>query len=171
MRRGDVGWGVLVGVGLAGMGFLFYRWGLSYPLLNLYAQMTFWLGVPAVFNLVHRVLGYGELAKDLAFVGAVGVWLALHPFLLWAFRRWGWAALVLGFALYALLGGWLAGLIYTALLGLAGWGRGRLVRPVPEDRALQVRAVEVGEKVQEATRREPLPDGATGYHTVRVRVG
>lgn len=135
MRRGDVGWGVLVGVGLAALGFLLYQWGLSYPLLNLYAQMTFWLGVPAVFNLVHSVFGYGELGKNLAFMGAVGVWLALHPFLAWAFRRLGWAALVLGFALYALLGGWLAGLVYTALLGLAGWGRGRLARPVPEDRA------------------------------------
>lgn len=44
-------------------------------------------------------------------------------------------------------------------------------RPMAGEYTLQVRAVEVGEKVQDATRREPLPDGATGYHTVRVRVG
>lgn len=128
MRRGDIGWGVLAGLGLAALGFLFYSWGLSYPLLNLYAQMTFWLGVPAVFNLIHSVLGYGELGKNLAFVGAAGVWLALHPFLAWAFRRARWAGLILGLALYTLLGGWLVGLIYTALLGLVGWGRGQLAR-------------------------------------------
>ncbi|MER3481148.1 MAG: molybdopterin-binding oxidoreductase [Meiothermus sp.] len=125
MRQSDVGWGVLAGAGLAALGLVFYRWGLSYPLLNLYGQMTFWLGVPAVFNLVHSVFGYGELAKNLAFIGAVGVWLALHPFLAWAFRRVWWVALGLAFGLYTLLGGWWAGLVYTALLGLILWGRSR----------------------------------------------
>ncbi len=125
MRQSDVGWGVLAGAGLAALGLVFYRWGLSYPLLNLYGQMTFWLGVPAVFNLIHSLLGYGELAKNLAFIGAVGVWLALHPFLAWAFRRVWWVALGLAFGLYTLLGGWWAGLVYTALLGLILWGRSR----------------------------------------------
>ncbi|MER3445123.1 MAG: molybdopterin-binding oxidoreductase, partial [Meiothermus sp.] len=42
-------------------------------------------------------------------------------------------------------------------------------KPEKGDHTLQVRAVEVGERVQDPTAREPLPDGATGYHTVRVR--
>ncbi|MBI4408343.1 MAG: molybdopterin-binding oxidoreductase, partial [Gemmatimonadetes bacterium] len=36
---------------------------------------------------------------------------------------------------------------------------------------LVVRAVEAGGRVQDATRRDVLPDGATGYHRVRVKLG
>lgn len=123
----DVVRGALTGAGLAAIGWGLYQgWGLSHPLLNLYGWITFWLGVPSVFQFAHRVFGYGELGKNLAFFGTVGLWLFLHMALTWLWRTRGPVALPTALVLYLLLSGWLAGLIYTGLLALFWWRkRGR----------------------------------------------
>jgi len=41
----------------------------------------------------------------------------------------------------------------------------------PGEHALQVRATDGSGEVQTSERAEPFPDGATGHHTVLVRVG
>ncbi len=64
----DVVRGALTGAGLAAIGWGLYQgWGLSHPLLNLYGWITFWLGVPSVFQFAHRVFGYGSWARTWPF--------------------------------------------------------------------------------------------------------
>lgn len=117
--------GALTGAGLAAIGWgLHQGWGLGYPLLNLYGYLTFWFGVPSVFQFVHRAFGYGEVGKNLAFFGTVALWLFLHMVLSWLWRTRGRVAFPTALVLYALLGGWLAGLIYTGLLALFWWRKG-----------------------------------------------
>lgn len=141
MGRQDLVRGAWTGAGLAAIGWGLYQgWGVGYPLLNLYSYFTFWLGVPSVFQVVHRVFGYGELGKNLAFFGTVVLWLFLHMVLSWLWRTRGRVALLTALVLYGLLGGWLAGLIYTGLMALfwrrkggrthfgAGRGRGGVTR-------------------------------------------
>lgn len=44
--------------------------GLPSPLEKLYNAMTFWLGTPQMFQLVHSLLGFGEAGKIAAFLGS-----------------------------------------------------------------------------------------------------
>jgi DMSO/TMAO reductase YedYZ molybdopterin-dependent catalytic subunit len=118
--------GILLGI----VGFALRGFGVGWPLEGLFAQITYWLGVPAMFNLIHKLLGFGDLAKNLAFIGTAFLWLFIHPFLFAALRRWFWPGLALAFAFYGAFGGWLlgmspegwwAGVVNTVLLGaLAG---------------------------------------------------
>ncbi|MDX2006323.1 MAG: molybdopterin-dependent oxidoreductase [Meiothermus sp.] len=134
MKRSDGLWGLLAGVAIGALGLLLRNYGVGWPLEGLYAQMTYWLGVPAVFNLIHNLFGYGDLGKNLAFVAAAGGWLLLHPFLLAALRRGFWAGLGLSAAVYWLLGGWVllnpaagvwAALVYGGLIAVFAWLAGR----------------------------------------------
>lgn len=148
MKRSDWVWGVAAGLLIGAVGFGLRGLGVAWPLEGLYAQVTYWLGVPAMFNLIHKLLGYGEAGKNLAFAGTVVAWLVLHPFLWAALRRWFWVGLALtaafywltaGFVLLNLEGGLLAALqgslpgiesavLYGALVGLlAGWVNHRRV--------------------------------------------
>ncbi|RTH38282.1 molybdopterin-binding oxidoreductase [Thermus scotoductus] len=89
----------------SGLSLILEALGRNNPLLGLYGALTHLLGTPGAFNLLHRLLGYGEAAKALAFLAALGLFLLLHRLL------WGWPYLLL--ALYlALAGPWglLAGL-------------------------------------------------------------
>lgn len=125
MRRADWMWGIGAGLGLGLLGFGLRGLGVAYPLEGLFAQITYWLGTPAMFNLVHGLLGYGELAKNLAFAGAALIWLLVHPFLWWVGRRSLPLGLLLAFGFYAvgasiLPGGWIAAGLYAAVFaGLA----------------------------------------------------
>lgn len=121
MRRSDWMWGIGAGLLLGLVGFVLRNVGLQYPLEGLFAQITYWMGTPTMFNLVHKMFGYGELAKNLAFIGSAVAWLLVHPFLWWALRR-NWvlgAVLALVFysaSAYILPAGWIAAIIYSAVL-------------------------------------------------------
>jgi DMSO/TMAO reductase YedYZ molybdopterin-dependent catalytic subunit len=44
--------------------------GVPSPLEKLYNTLTFWLGTPQMFQLVHQLLGFGEAGKIMAFIGS-----------------------------------------------------------------------------------------------------
>jgi DMSO/TMAO reductase YedYZ molybdopterin-dependent catalytic subunit len=44
--------------------------GIPSPLEKLYNTITFWLGTPEMFQLVHKLLGFGEAGKIMAFIGS-----------------------------------------------------------------------------------------------------
>jgi DMSO/TMAO reductase YedYZ molybdopterin-dependent catalytic subunit len=48
--------------------------GIPSPVEKLYNSLTFWLGTPEVFQVVHRLLGFGEAGKVVAFVGSSLLW-------------------------------------------------------------------------------------------------
>jgi len=134
MKRGDWIWGIAAGLVLGALGFGLRGYGVGWPLEGMFAQITYWLGVPAMFNLIHKLLGFSDLAKNLAFIGTAFLWLFLHPLLLTLLRRLFWAGLVVAFAFYGAFGGWLlgmsqegwlAGVLYTVLVGALAW----VVRP------------------------------------------
>jgi DMSO/TMAO reductase YedYZ molybdopterin-dependent catalytic subunit len=134
MRRADWMWGMGAGLALGLLGLALRGLGVAYPLEGLFAQVTYWLGTPALFNLVHGLLGYGALAKNLAFAGAALAWLLLHPFLWWAARRRLLLGLLLAFGFYAasgfvLPGGWVAAALYAAIFA----GLVLAVRPPLQD--------------------------------------
>lgn len=64
-----------------------------------------------MFNLLHKPFSFGDLAKNLAFPGAVALWLLFHPLLLNLLLRWYWTGLGLAFFLYGGLGGLFLGLV------------------------------------------------------------
>lgn len=120
---GGLGAGVLLGLG----GLPLRALGVGWPPEGLFALLTHWLGLPWVFNLLHKLFGFGDLAKNLAFLGAVGLWLLLHPPLWALLGHRVWAGLGVAFALYSGLGGLFlgkgpegvkAGVVYTLGLGL-----------------------------------------------------
>lgn len=115
MKRSDILWGLGTGLLLGIAGFGLRAFGLGYPLEGMFARITYWLGVPAAFNLVHKLLGYSDLAKNLAFIGTVGLWLAIHPVLFAFARRRIWLGALTGALFYGYFGRLLAGLIYTVL--------------------------------------------------------
>ncbi|MER3445157.1 MAG: molybdopterin-binding oxidoreductase, partial [Meiothermus sp.] len=120
MKRSDWTWGLTAGLVLGLLGLALRGAGVAYPLEGLFAQITYALGTPAVFNLLHGLFGYGELAKNLAFAGAALAWLLAHPLLGWAARRSLPLGLGLAFAAYAasayvLPGGWLAAGLYALI--------------------------------------------------------
>lgn len=139
MRRGDWVWGIAAGIILGMVGFALRSFGVGWPLEGLFAQITYWLGVPAMFNLIHKLLGFGDLAKNLAFIGTAFLWLFVQPFLFTALRQLFWAGLAVAFVFYGAFGGWLLGMspegwwaaaINTVLLGALGWAvRPRRLKP------------------------------------------
>ena len=50
----------------SGLSLLLEALGRNNPLIGLYGALTHFLGTPEAFNLLHRLLGYGEAAKALA---------------------------------------------------------------------------------------------------------
>lgn len=131
MKRSDWIWGLAAGVGLGLLGFGLRGFGVGWPLEGLFAQITYWLGVPAMFNLIHKLLGYGEAGKNFAFLGTAILWLLLHPFLFTLLRRWFWVGVAAAFLFYGSFGGWLLGmsaqgwwaaLAYTLLIGGLAYG-------------------------------------------------
>lgn len=134
MKRGDWMWGVAAGIVLGVLGFGLRGFGVGWPLEGMFAEITYWLGVPAMFNFIHKLLGFSDLAKNLAFIGTAFLWLFLHPFLFTLLGRWFWAGLALAFVFYGAFGGWLLGMnqegwvaavLYTVLVGALAWA----VRP------------------------------------------
>jgi DMSO/TMAO reductase YedYZ molybdopterin-dependent catalytic subunit len=49
--------------------------GIPSPLERLYNQLTFWLGTPEMFQLVHRLLGFGQAGKIVALLGSSVLWI------------------------------------------------------------------------------------------------
>lgn len=49
--------------------------GIPSPLEKLYNTITFWLGTPEMFQLVHKLLGFGEAGKIMAFIGSSLLWI------------------------------------------------------------------------------------------------
>lgn len=137
MKRSDWTWGLTAGLALGLLGLALRGAGVAYPLEGLFAQITYALGTPAVFNLLHGLFGYGELAKNLAFAGTALAWLLAHPLLWWAARRSLPLGLGLAFAAYAasayaLPGGWLAAGLYALIFaGLVRVLRRRPRAPAP----------------------------------------
>ena len=107
---------------LSALGYAALIWaGWAYLPVTLYGTLTQLLGVPAVFQLLHRLLGLGQDAKLLAFSGVAVLWLGGLS-LLGTLER----PLIAGMALAILcilglgaLGWWLPivyGLVFWALL-------------------------------------------------------
>ncbi len=123
-------------MGLAALGLGLRALGVGYPLEGVYGFLTFWLGVPAVFNLVHEVFGYGSLAKNLAGVGALGVWLLGHAALFFLYPRAPGVAVGLAALGYGYFGGWGAAVGLTPAFWLwAWWGARRAARFEPARRS------------------------------------
>ncbi|AWN22777.1 oxidoreductase [Deinococcus irradiatisoli] len=102
------------------LGYVALIWaGVTYPPITLFGTLTQWLGVPAVFQLLHRLLGLGQDAKLLAFSGVAVLWLGGLS-LLGSLERPLIAGLALAILCVLGLGslGWLVPLLY----GLAFWG-------------------------------------------------
>jgi DMSO/TMAO reductase YedYZ molybdopterin-dependent catalytic subunit len=83
--------------------------GLSSPIEKLYSELTHFLGTPAMFQLVHKLLGFGEAGKIAAFLGTVAASLV--------------ALTLLGLAPALPAAGvvLLAGLVLLGPLSSAGW--------------------------------------------------
>jgi len=154
MKRGDWIWGIVAGIGLGVLGFGLRGHGVGWPLEGMFAQITYWLGVPAMFNLIHKLLGFSDLAKNLAFIGTALLWLFIHPFLFTALRRWFWAGLAVALVFYGAFGGWLLGMspegwlaaaINTVLVAALAWA----VRPRGQKSAIPVAPAD-------STRRESI---------------
>ncbi|GAA4023230.1 hypothetical protein GCM10022631_42420 [Deinococcus rubellus] len=118
---------------LSALGYAALIWaGWAYPPITLYGTLTQWLGVPAIFQLLHRLLGLGQNAKLLAFSGVAVLWLGGLS-LLGTLER----PLIAGISLAILcilglgaLGWWMPlvyGLVFWALLE----GVNRLLAPAP----------------------------------------
>jgi DMSO/TMAO reductase YedYZ molybdopterin-dependent catalytic subunit len=63
-----------VGVSLVGI-VLRLTAGVPFPAEKLYNTVTFWLGTPEMFQLIHRLLGFGQAGKVAAFGGVLIAWL------------------------------------------------------------------------------------------------
>lgn len=48
--------------------------GIPAPLEAVYKELTHFLGVPEMFQFVHRLLGFGQAGKVVAFVGSAALW-------------------------------------------------------------------------------------------------
>ncbi|WP_161882421.1 molybdopterin-dependent oxidoreductase [Deinococcus alpinitundrae] len=134
---GPFGWRLLrawiAAVLLSATGYAALVWASwAYPPITLYGTLTQLLGTPAIFQLLHRLLGLGQDAKLLAFSGVAVLWLGGLS-LLGTLER----PLIAGISLAILcilglgaLGWWLPivyGLVFWALLE----GVNRLLAPAP----------------------------------------
>ena len=62
-------------------------WEVPYPPQELFNHLTQWMGTPAMFQLIHKLLGYGAAGKVFAFAGSFGLWLVALTALGWL-RPW-----------------------------------------------------------------------------------
>lgn len=62
-------------------------WEVPYPPQELFNRLTQWMGTPAMFQLIHKVLGYGAAGKVFAFAGSFALWLVALTALGWL-RPW-----------------------------------------------------------------------------------
>ena len=124
---------------LSVLGYAALIWaGWAYPPIILYGVLTQALGLPAVFQLIHRVLGLGQDAKILAFSGVALLWLGGLS-LLGSLERPLIAGLSL--AIVCVLGLGALGWMLPVLYGLVFWGLlegltrllGRAEEPGPPD--------------------------------------
>lgn len=66
----------LTAVALSALGLAARAWGsLAYPPQELFGTVTQFLGVPAVFQLVHAIFGLGQGGKIFGFLGVILLWL------------------------------------------------------------------------------------------------
>jgi DMSO/TMAO reductase YedYZ molybdopterin-dependent catalytic subunit len=67
--------GFISSIGISVIGLLARITGLGlFPAEKLYNTVTFWLGTPAMFQLVHKLLGFGQAGKIAAFMGVLLGW-------------------------------------------------------------------------------------------------
>ena len=75
--------GFIASIGISVIGLLARITGIGpFPAEKLYNTVTFWMGTPAMFQLVHKLLGFGQAGKIAAFMGVLLGWvggLALRP--------------------------------------------------------------------------------------------
>ncbi|TSA83120.1 molybdopterin-dependent oxidoreductase [Deinococcus detaillensis] len=95
--------------------------GLAYPPITLFGVLTQALGVPAVFQFLHKLLGLGQDAKLLAFSGVAVLWLGGLSLLGAVSVPWAAAGMLALLCIVGLgsLGWWLPllyGLVFWALL-------------------------------------------------------
>ncbi|GGJ23213.1 hypothetical protein [Deinococcus roseus] len=108
------GFGVFAGL----LGFVLWRYcSLPYPLFDLYQSITHFLGTPKVFQLIHKLFGYGTLGQNLAFMGTSVLWILGHGVFVMLSRPRP-LFIVLPALLYFWLSSWPGMLIYTALYSL-----------------------------------------------------
>ena len=62
-------------------------WEVPYPPQELFNRLTQLMGTPAMFQLIHKVLGYGAGGKVFAFAGSFALWLVALTALGWL-RPW-----------------------------------------------------------------------------------
>ncbi len=62
-------------------------WEVPYPPQELFNRLTQWMGTPAMFQLIHKLLGYGAAGKVFAFAGSFALWLVALTALGWL-RPW-----------------------------------------------------------------------------------
>ena len=67
--------GFIASVALSAVGLIARLANLApFPAEKLYNWATYQLGVPALFQLVHKIFGFGEGGKIFAFVGVLFAW-------------------------------------------------------------------------------------------------
>jgi DMSO/TMAO reductase YedYZ molybdopterin-dependent catalytic subunit len=110
--------------------------GIPSPLERLYNQLTFWLGTPEMFQLVHRLLGFGQAGKIVALLGSSVLWigavtlLGLAPSL---------SASIAVFVVSALLlvpsAGLISGILWALAHAVVYFGIRRALEPIGTDQA------------------------------------
>ena len=119
---------------LSVLGYLALIWaGLAYPPITLYGKLTQALGVPAVFQALHRFLGLGQDAKIFAFSGVALLWLGGLSVLGAVTVPWAAAGMLALLCILGLgsLGFWLP-LVYGAVFWALLEGLQRWLSPQPE---------------------------------------
>lgn len=118
--------------------------GLAYPPITLFGVLTQALGVPAVFQLMHRLLGLGQDAKWLAFSGVALLWLGGSSLLGAVTVPWAAAGML---ALLCIVGlgslGWWTALLYGLMFWALLEGVNRLLTPRPSGVGPQGTAAQV----------------------------
>jgi DMSO/TMAO reductase YedYZ molybdopterin-dependent catalytic subunit len=100
--------------------------GVPSPLEAVYKELTHFLGTPAVFQFVHRVLGFGQAGKVVAFVGSALLWIG-------GVTLGGLIAPVPAAALVALVSVLLVGPLFGVVWGLVYLGVRLALEPVRAD--------------------------------------
>ena len=96
------------------------------PLEVLYKELTHFLGVPAMFQFVHRLLGFGQAGKVVAFVGSAALWVG-------GVALAGLLAPIPAAALVALVSVILVGPIWGVVWGAVYLGLRLVLEPIRSD--------------------------------------
>jgi DMSO/TMAO reductase YedYZ molybdopterin-dependent catalytic subunit len=97
--------------------------GIPSPLEAVYKELTHFLGVPAVFQLVHQLFGFGQAGKVVAFIGSAALWVGGVALL-------GLLAPMAAAALVGLVGVLLVGPLWGVVWGLVYFGVRLALEPV-----------------------------------------